>query len=99
MTPLRTSKTTRFGPLCRNERKCWHAWALMPRRGRDALPGMKQTQQACTAHGRNGGGGSQRRSVFSTDTKRTGLNIILALDHAAVGRERAVVHDDGSQIW
>ena len=32
-----------------------------------------------------------------TDTKRAGLNIILALDHAAVGRERMVVPNDGSQ--
>ncbi len=70
MTPLPTSKTTHFGPLRRNESKCWHAWAL---------------------------GGASSRSV-STATKRTGLNIILTLDHAAVGRERMVVPDDGSQI-
>ena len=46
-------------------------------------------------HGGNAAAGSK---VFSTDTKRTCLNIILALDHAAVGRERVVVPNDGSQI-
>ena len=94
MTPLLTSKTTRFGPLYRDELKRWPAWALMPSGGRDALPGNQA--DATGMHGRSGGGASSQS--VSTATKRTGLNIILALDHAAVGRERVVVPDDGSQI-
>ena len=34
----------------------------------------------------------------STRTKRASIGVTLALDHAAVGRERLVVHDDGAQI-
>ena len=43
-------------------------------------------------------GGNAAAKKHRTDTKRAGLNIILALDHAAVGRERMVVPNDGSQI-
>ena len=43
--------------------------------------------------------GSSMGSDGQPDTKRAGLGITLALDHAAVGRERLVVHDDGAQIW
>ena len=42
--------------------------------------------------------GGNAAAEARTDTKRAGLNIILALDHAAVGRERVVVPNDGSQI-
>ena len=48
------------------------------------------SSQACTV--------GMRRLEARTDTKRAGLNIILALDHAAVGRERVVVPNDRSQI-
>jgi hypothetical protein len=49
LTPLHISKTTRFGPLYRNERMCWHAWALMPSGAGMRCLGTKRTQQACTA--------------------------------------------------
>jgi hypothetical protein len=46
-------------------------------------------------HGENAAAESK---MFSTDTKRAGLNIILAPGHAAVGRELVVVPNDGLQI-
>src|SRR3954463_10797144 len=41
---------------------------------------------------------NSHRPYDSNSTQRAGLGITLALNHAAVGRERIVVHDDRSQI-